>query len=102
MHATLYVTAVPKMSCRGDTKETSEHRNIHNGYSTVLTEFRSVMFWLFLCADECSGDRQCKWASDGVTLLKVFWWIVCVWRKVANTNFRYICNRMGESSKIIF
>ena len=45
MHAMLYVTAVHKMSCSGDTKQTSEHLNSHNSCSSVLTEFRSVICW---------------------------------------------------------
>jgi hypothetical protein len=44
MHDTIYVTLIHKMSYRGDTEKTSEHRNTHNGCSTVLTEFRSVIF----------------------------------------------------------
>jgi len=71
MHDTIYVTVTHKMSNRGDTKETSEHRNSHKGCSTVLTEFRSVIFWLCLCVAECSGDRQSKWRSDGANLLEV-------------------------------
>jgi hypothetical protein len=73
MHAMLYVTAEHKTSCSGGTIETIEHRNIHNGRSAVLTEFRSVIVSLFVCAAECNGDRQCKWPSDRGNLLEVFW-----------------------------
>jgi hypothetical protein len=55
LHATLYVTTEHKMSCSGCAIETIVHRDIHNGCSTVLTEFRSVIVWLFLSAAECSG-----------------------------------------------
>ena len=72
MRAVLYVTAVRKMSCSGSTIVTIEHRNIHNDCSTVLTEFRSVIVWLSLCAAECNGDRQCEWPSNGGTLLNAF------------------------------
>jgi hypothetical protein len=38
----------------------------------VLTEFRSVIVWLFQCVAECNVDRQCNWPSNGGTLLNVF------------------------------
>ena len=69
MHTTIYVTVVHKKSYRVDTKKTSERRNSYSGYSTVLTEFGSFIYWLCLCVGECSADRQCKWPSDGGTLL---------------------------------
>ena len=47
MRALLYVTAVHKMSCSGSPIVTIEHRNIHKGCSTVLTEFMSVIVWFF-------------------------------------------------------
>jgi hypothetical protein len=72
MNAMLYVTAEHKISCSGGAIKTIEHRNIHNGCSTVLTEFKSVIVWLFLCVAECNGDRQCNWPSNGGTVLKVF------------------------------
>jgi len=71
MRDTIYVTATHKMSYRGDTKETSEHRNSHNGCSTVLTELRSVFFWLCLCVAECSVDRRGRLRSNGANLLQV-------------------------------
>jgi hypothetical protein len=59
MHATL--TVEYKMSRRGDTKETSTHRNSHNRSSSELPEFIEVShFLLFVCAVECSGERQCE------------------------------------------
>jgi hypothetical protein len=58
MYAVLYVTAEHKISCSGGAIGTIEHRDIHNGCSTVLTEFRSVIVWLFLCVAECNGDRH--------------------------------------------
>jgi hypothetical protein len=72
LHAMLSVTTEHKMSCSGGAIETIVHRDIHNGCSTVLTEFRSVIVWLFLSAADCSADRQYKWPSDGGTLLEVF------------------------------
>ena len=72
MRALIYVTAEYKTSCSGGAIVTIEDRNIHNGCSIVLTEFRSVIVWLFRCVDECNGDQQCEWPSNEGTLLKVF------------------------------
>jgi hypothetical protein len=60
------------MSSSGRAIGTIENRNIHIGCNTVLTEFSSVIVWLFLCVAECNGDRQCNWPSNGGTVLKVF------------------------------
>jgi hypothetical protein len=72
MYAVLYVTAEHKISCSGCAIGTIVHRNIHNVCSTVLTEFSSVIVWLFLSVAECNADRQCNWPSSGGTLPKMF------------------------------
>ena len=68
----LYVTEGHKMSCSGGAIEKSEHLNGDKVCSTVLTDFMSVIVWLFLCVAECNGDGQCEWPSNGGTLLKGF------------------------------
>ena len=52
---------------------------------------------MFVCvAVECSADRQCKWASNGGNLLKVFY----EYNAFEGINiFRFISIRIDESIK---